>query len=150
MSHAFKQTSQANWGVDDLQMIEAVNILKDMVIHQTRFQTNRAKVIALNHSTFYLIVSYSFISFGQIAQSVEQRTENPCVAGSIPVLAIFSKKIWPEKKPPAWLLSGCEDTKKVRWTFFVAEQVSGANRPEGRSEDRCFCVSKNRPQPDPT
>lgn len=24
---------------------------------------------------------------GQIAQSVEQRTENPCVAGSIPVLA---------------------------------------------------------------
>jgi hypothetical protein len=26
-------------------------------------------------------------SFGQIAQSVEQRTENPCVAGSIPVLA---------------------------------------------------------------
>jgi large subunit ribosomal protein L21 len=27
--------------------------------------------------------------FGQIAQSVEQRTENPCVAGSIPVLANF-------------------------------------------------------------
>jgi hypothetical protein len=27
--------------------------------------------------------------FGQIAQSVEQRTENPCVAGSIPVLATF-------------------------------------------------------------
>lgn len=27
------------------------------------------------------------VSFGQIAQSVEQRTENPCVAGSIPVLA---------------------------------------------------------------
>ncbi len=25
--------------------------------------------------------------FGQIAQMVEQRTENPCVAGSIPVLA---------------------------------------------------------------
>ncbi len=25
--------------------------------------------------------------FGQIAQLVEQRTENPCVAGSIPVLA---------------------------------------------------------------
>lgn len=24
---------------------------------------------------------------GQIAQSVEQRTENPCVAGSIPALA---------------------------------------------------------------
>ena len=27
---------------------------------------------------------------GQIAQVVEQRTENPCVAGSTPVLAIFS------------------------------------------------------------
>lgn len=30
-----------------------------------------------------------FLYFGQIAQSVEQRTENPCVAGSIPVLANF-------------------------------------------------------------
>ena len=33
-------------------------------------------------------ISFIFlISSGQIAQSVEQRTENPCVAGSIPVLA---------------------------------------------------------------
>ncbi len=30
--NTFKQTSQANWGVMDLQMIEAVNILKDMAI----------------------------------------------------------------------------------------------------------------------
>ena len=29
----------------------------------------------------------STILRGRIAQSVEQRTENPCVAGSIPVLA---------------------------------------------------------------
>ncbi len=29
---------------------------------------------------------------GQIAQSVEQRTENPCVAGSIPVLATLEGK----------------------------------------------------------
>ncbi len=28
-----------------------------------------------------------YVLNGQIAQSVEQRTENPCVAGSIPVLA---------------------------------------------------------------
>ena len=28
-------------------------------------------------------------SFAQIAQSVEQRTENPRVTGSIPVLGIF-------------------------------------------------------------
>ena len=27
--------------------------------------------------------------YGQVAQSVEQRTENPCVGGSIPLLPIF-------------------------------------------------------------
>ena len=27
--------------------------------------------------------------YGQVAQSVEQRTENPCVGGSIPPLPIF-------------------------------------------------------------
>ena len=32
------------------------------------------------------------LGFGQIAQLVEQRTENPCVAGSIPVLAIPYEK----------------------------------------------------------
>jgi hypothetical protein len=32
-------------------------------------------------------------SLGQIAQSVEQRTENPCVGGSIPPLATSSKKV---------------------------------------------------------
>ena len=31
------------------------------------------------------------LSFGQIAQMVEQRTENPCVAGSIPVLATLAE-----------------------------------------------------------
>gem|GEM_PF-5470149 len=39
---------------------------------------------------------------GQVAQSVEQRTENPCVGGSIPSLATF---IVPEKS------SGKEDTE---------------------------------------
>jgi hypothetical protein len=44
-------------------------------------------------------ITYLFTLFtqGQIAQSVEQRTENPCVAGSIPVLAtlpeMFSEMI---------------------------------------------------------
>src|SRR5262249_18655046 len=32
-------------------------------------------------------VRYAFL-FGQVAQLVEQRTENPCVGGSIPSLAI--------------------------------------------------------------
>jgi hypothetical protein len=32
-------------------------------------------------------INLSHLFCGQIAQSVEQRTENPCVAGSIPVLA---------------------------------------------------------------
>ena len=30
----------------------------------------------------------------QIAQLVEQRTENPCVAGSIPALGIYSAQKW--------------------------------------------------------
>ena len=30
-----------------------------------------------------------FLFYGSIAQSVEQRTENPRVAGSIPALGIF-------------------------------------------------------------
>jgi large subunit ribosomal protein L21 len=39
--------------------------------------------------------SLSFLKRGQVAQSVEQRTENPCVAGSIPVLAINVEKAYP-------------------------------------------------------
>ena len=31
--------------------------------------------------------------FGLVAQSVEQRTENPCVGGSIPSRAIFKNKL---------------------------------------------------------
>jgi hypothetical protein len=31
--------------------------------------------------------------FGLVAQSVEQRTENPCVAGSIPVQATLGRSI---------------------------------------------------------
>ena len=40
----------------------------------------------------YFLLLCNFLP-GQIAQLVEQRTENPCVAGSIPALAI---SIWPE------------------------------------------------------
>ena len=36
------------------------------------------------HPPFKHIIS---ALFGQVAQSVEQRTENPCVGGSIPPLA---------------------------------------------------------------
>jgi hypothetical protein len=46
-------------------------------------------MIAKKGKYFYLVV-LSFRENGQIAQSVEQRTENPCVAGSIPVLATIS------------------------------------------------------------
>ena len=38
------------------------------------------------------------ILFAQIAQLVEQWTENPCVAGSIPALGIFLKKKNKKKK----------------------------------------------------
>jgi hypothetical protein len=42
------------------------------------------EIIAKKALTQY---GFSYIFYGQIAQTVEQRTENPCVAGSIPVLA---------------------------------------------------------------
>ena len=37
-------------------------------------------------------------SFGQLAQSVEQRTENPRVPGSIPGLATIYTALWPSGK----------------------------------------------------
>ena len=50
---------------------------------------------SLRHQSFPALVVWKIIRFlyqilsskGQIAQSVEQRTENPCVGGSIPPLA---------------------------------------------------------------
>jgi hypothetical protein len=59
------------------------------------------------------------LGFGQIAQLVEQRTENPCVAGSIPVLAKF-------------LLQKFVPRKKAKSLAFVWN----------RSEGRCFFASK--------
>ncbi len=52
---------------------------------------------------FFAEVSYFkfcsiYLKFGQVAQSVEQRTENPCVRGSIPRLATRLKKIKSKKK----------------------------------------------------
>ena len=41
--------------------------------------------------------------FAQIAQSVEQGTENPCVAGSIPALGICSVK--KDKQLNTWSIS---------------------------------------------
>ena len=37
--------------------------------------------------------SLNITSIGQIAQLVEQRTENPCVGGSIPPLATSNTKV---------------------------------------------------------
>ena len=40
-----------------------------------------------------LVLEYRFLfQSGQVAQSVEQRTENPCVGGSIPPLATINSK----------------------------------------------------------
>ncbi len=36
-----------------------------------------------------MVVQTLFVRHAQIAQSVEQGTENPCVAGSIPALGIL-------------------------------------------------------------
>ncbi len=41
-----------------------------------------------------------YLSIGQVAQSVEQRTENPCVGGSIPPLATNKLKSKAEDSLP--------------------------------------------------
>jgi hypothetical protein len=58
-----------------------------------------------------------FISFGQIAQSVEQRTENPCVAGSIPVLATLSLAGEKRKSNGVWK-SNLKSPKQIIKVFF--------------------------------
>ena len=86
----FTLTAQNNWGLDDLQMLEAVNILKDMqMLKDSAAKRWRSSLIDCLKSTNFLFWHTHFLlnRYGQIAQSVEQRTENPCVAGSIPVLA---------------------------------------------------------------
>ena len=49
---------------------------------------------------YYMHCKFRKLINAQIAQLVEQRTENPRVAGSIPALGIFyfSETLW--KKPP--------------------------------------------------
>ena len=47
------------------------------------------KCLILLYDLTDLIKLKSDKQYAQIAQSVEQRTENPCVTGSIPVLGIF-------------------------------------------------------------
>ena len=51
------------------------------------FQTNKS--LAKKRLKLYLF-SFDLVKNGQVAQLVEQRTENPCVAGSIPALATIS------------------------------------------------------------
>ena len=43
------------------------------------------------HDKLNLVLKKQLHRKAQIAQSVEQGTENPCVAGSIPALGILSK-----------------------------------------------------------
>jgi hypothetical protein len=66
-------------------------------------------------------------SFGRIAQSVEQRTENPCVAGSIPVPANISLKkalLLAGKEATAWRLSGIEVKVTCDRTGFQDDEVA--------------------------
>ena len=42
---------------------------------------------------FHIIYSHSYRMFGSLAQSVEQRTVNPCVAGSSPAGAVNPVKL---------------------------------------------------------
>ena len=51
--------------------------------------------------------------YAQIAQSVEQRTENPRVAGSIPALGIFLF----HRKLRSYEIKRSARAQNVRWTF---------------------------------
>ena len=63
----------------------SVDLLKQ--IYQRSFKQSLASKLAQPVSTHSAI--YYAKSFAQIAQLVEQRTENPRVTGSIPVLGTF-------------------------------------------------------------
>jgi hypothetical protein len=60
-----------------------------------------------------------FISYGQIAQLVEQRTENPRVGGSIPLLATIPLAL------NSTALSAAQDLK-IRFSVLVLGQICGA------------------------
>ncbi len=49
-------------------------------------------MILLFQNFAYLCTPKRGVSVGAVAQSVEQRTENPCVAGSIPAHTTSKKK----------------------------------------------------------
>lgn len=57
----------------------------------TQHRNLRNKIIILNKRMFNKLMSdksqFIILLYAQIAQSVERRTENPCVAGSIPALS---------------------------------------------------------------
>ena len=55
-------------------------------------QKSEKKSILCWTSAFLYIISMSIFRFGQIAQLVEQRTENPRVGGSIPSLTTNKKR----------------------------------------------------------
>jgi hypothetical protein len=53
------------------------------------FEFDKSMVNFLAISVFFATFKKLLKVFGQVAQSVEQRTENPCVGGSIPPLPIY-------------------------------------------------------------
>jgi uncharacterized repeat protein (TIGR04076 family) len=80
----------------------------------------------LNCDNIYI----AFKTRAQIAQLVEQRTENPRVAGSIPALGIF---LW-RKKPAQELSEGGKEMKKVKITVLkttLDEELANEYGAEG-------------------
>ena len=55
------------------------------------FQSNLF-VLEKRPSNFTLLITTKIYTCGSVAQLVEQRTENPCVAGSIPARATAYKQ----------------------------------------------------------
>src|SRR5690606_20186095 len=67
---------------------------------------------------------------GQVAQLVEQRTENPCVGGSIPSLA--TKLLFPGNPKTSREVPEALENQRSR-AFFMSRQVPAGRLKSGRS-----------------
>src|SRR5207245_1202594 len=88
------------------------------------------QINCLNLVIFYCLKTSQptmLFCFGQIAQLVEQRTENPCVAGSIPVLAKFFEFGKKESK----LLCFRLESNPVRCFSFAKNRAGSPARQHG-------------------
>src|SRR5262245_2055344 len=75
-----------------------------------------------------------FAGHGQVAQLVEQRTENPCVAGSIPALATKFRPFPNAKRSTVSNLSGICFPVVTRWRKPPKEGLHADRKPAAPGE----------------